>query len=845
MKNHFITALLSISTFCLLGQWDPDAGLLSPLSEGATITATSSAQDNPPTLAIDGINTVNTGWVSGWTFPNGFVGRPDQNAFLNGTDLGTVTTSSSNDVSVATDGNFGTSIEINAPDGERYFQFNFDVPTLVSNVSLNAAIGSGSIAITAILENDSEVNIANYSSAENYSFKRYAQEHTVKAIKVSAPANFSILDVSAIAGQPEQYLTLDLGAIHTVGMIDLSLSSSDESASYVFLDLSEDNSNWVTVKEVDPAVFPTLGHTVYPPVEARYVRVRIGDVNGDYKTNSVREIVVYEHGRFGPMPEQEPATHTLDEMLGVNGIWGWATGKYTNDHSANEGINKYKEFCTHGRNYHDLDWDISDPDITPNFDGMPGSLAQTWLDWDREYGAWKDAGMPTQATIQFRSEVYPANVWNTPYQSAYNYGYAFARHFGPTHGTGNVTAMEVGNEPWHYEADFYTDVLAGMSEGAKAADPEMEVYSCALQAYDPSAEDPGALFHNYMGARMLESHAPYLDGLNVHHYTFWNDETGLRTFTFPENRASELLSILNEIRWRDHNMPGSKIYVSEWGWDSDGAGQSCTHAECVNERAQALYAVRGALLFNRLRVDRATWYFYANSDEGSSLFTRSGLTGTSSVGFAPKKSFVAFQALHRNIGGKRFLSALKEDDDGWVYLLGDENGTPTHLAAWLPVDESDARSNSVKVNVRYSPVSAVKIEGLNADGTQVGLPAYDQGNGDMTIDISTVPVIIELGDALTGTNDVANFEPTLNVFPNPVKDELHLALDSKFNGNAQIKIYDIHGIELYNTAKVVHMGKKNITIPVSDYSPGMYTCEIVSNRNNNSFRSVSKFIISE
>ena len=39
-----------------------------------------------------------------------------------------------------------------------------------------------------------------------------------------------------------------------------------------------------------------------------------------------------------------------------------------------------------------MSWDVSDPDITPDFDGMPGSLAQWWLDWDREYEVWDAAG---------------------------------------------------------------------------------------------------------------------------------------------------------------------------------------------------------------------------------------------------------------------------------------------------------------------------------------------------------------------------------------------------------------------------------------------------------------------
>jgi hypothetical protein len=119
-----------------------------------------------------------------------------------------------------------------------------------------------------------------------------------------------------------------------------------------------------------------------------------------------------------------------------------------------------------------------------------------------------------------------------------------------------------------------------MAEGVKAADSTMQVYPCALQAIDSSAEL--GIYKNYAGFRLLDTIAPYIDGLNVHYYSYYNDSVGTRRATYPENYVSYMRAILNDLRFRDANFPGKTMFVSEWGWDSVGAGESCTHNECVS-----------------------------------------------------------------------------------------------------------------------------------------------------------------------------------------------------------------------------------------------------------------------
>ena len=54
-------------------------------------------------------------------------------------------------------------------------------------------------------------------------------------------------------------------------------------------------------------------------------------------------------------------------------------------------------------------------------------------------------------------------------------------------------------------------------------------------------------------------------------------------------------------------------YLSEFGWDSSGGGESCAAPECVSELGQSLYALRASFIVARWGVVRASWFFYGNS----------------------------------------------------------------------------------------------------------------------------------------------------------------------------------------------------------------------------------------
>lgn len=133
----------------------------------------------------------------------------------------------------------------------------------------------------------------------------------------------------------------------------------------------------------------------------------------------------------------------------------------------------------------------------------------------------------------------------------------------------------------------------------------------------------------------------------------------------------------------DGHLP---VYVSEFGWDGAGGGATCVgHGpECVSERAQAVYAVRGALLCARLGAYRASWFFFADlGSDKSGVFARSGLTTSVETGSVPKQSYRAMAGLVRVLGSSHFLGAVQEDDQlGWVHTYVGF-GVALTLLAWV------------------------------------------------------------------------------------------------------------------------------------------------------------------
>lgn len=756
MKHFFIFIIFLFSTR-LTAQWNPNAGVISAHTEGATVSVSS---NNANTNNILDLND-NTAWQSGAPLPGGYISRPDLNIFLGRGSVICSGSGSSVNYTNVTDANTNTQTPIPAVNNSSFLQMTVENPSTLVCLNTKLTMLSGvTVAIHAFTSPTDSVQIGTFTNANNYATLRFnfPQNQVITHIKMrSTGGSFGVFEAACLAAPPKEFVIVNFGSVKSVGYIETRMWTGSNAATSTALYYSVDSINWIFIKTLNPNALQRVCVTLPSVVQAKYIKLEHTLNTNDYTKVYVWEIAAWgENGWMGTKPAPVQSPQTLGNMLGVNGIWGWGTNAYSSATDNGTGPWLFNKVATQGRNYHNLGWDVTDPDNTPNYATMAaggGTQAQNWLNWNTEYVGWKNAGLNTGVSIQFTADDFPPSVWNTPYQSAYNYGAAFAQHFGPIIGNNNVKTLEVGNEPWDYDSIFYRNVLRGMAQGAKTANPNIEVFPCALQSAFPQAENSG--YKNFTGARITAQEAPFLDGLNSHLYCFKNDDNGVRRSIHPEAPYSSFWTVLADIRFRNTNMPNKKIYVTEYGWDSDGGGDGCTHSECVTEKAQAVYGVRGAMLLARLGIDRFHWYFYDNTSTGT-LFARSGMFSTSKQ---KKRSYTAFQALKTLLGDRYFLGIEREDTAAYIYKFGDADGTVSHYVAWRP-DVADSNTTTyVQFSAPAAPFRAWAVGGQSSYGELLAIPTYTAGNIALTL--TTTPTVIKInqGGGTVPCNLTADFTP--------------------------------------------------------------------------------------
>eukprot|EP01035_Chromulina_nebulosa_P035832 gene35832-48184_t len=198
------------------------------------------------------------------------------------------------------------------------------------------------------------------------------------------------------------------------------------------------------------------------------------------------------------------------------------------------------------------------------------------------------------------------------------------------------------------------------------------------------------------------------------------------------------------------------IFLTEWGWDSDGGGEDCfppsgivgsSDPICVSEAAQAMYAVRGALLLARKGFSRLTWFFYGNGvatkkswEQTRALFSRSGLVSSSSAGFKNKAAFYALKDFVSSLGNAYFKDVIQENREAYIYILGNKSHGNSHIVAWRPIDAE----TTTEVNISFPFNFAPSLAWFLGYTTFKAAPLPRVSAGQWFMSISAYPTVVEL-----------------------------------------------------------------------------------------------------
>ncbi|MEO1712730.1 MAG: discoidin domain-containing protein, partial [Bacteroidota bacterium] len=482
--------------------WDSLAGVIPSYVDSAILTASSTFDQ---TLEDARDKDENTQWLSESPFPNNYYTRADQNNFHNLAGSNGSTSSASNLVAV-TDLNGGSSADISVLGGGAWVALDFSQGETVEFINIKAR-ADADLKIYGWQSSSDSTLLGTYSTSNNYSFQKYNMpSDSVWRISVVSTQGFDLFELAGITQNPKEWVDVDFGSAKEIGTIVTRHRSSGDHVEAIALYTSTDGQNWTHLEDLIPDALGVVSTRVDPTITAQYVRVEYTMTLQDYKKASLWEIDIYdEHGKFGQAPVAAASTVSVRELLGINTIWGWGHNQYSDLLGDGEGASLHQSHSSYARYYHNMDWDVSDPDTIVDYQAMEngqGTQALWWLDWNREYEPVIDTGLTLFNSIQF-DKIDPS-AWDSPYQSAYDYGYNYAAYFGSQQGNGFVNAIEIGNEPWDYEPALYRDILQGMAEGIRAADSTMQILPCALQATDPSSDLEEDNI-NYLGNKVLET----------------------------------------------------------------------------------------------------------------------------------------------------------------------------------------------------------------------------------------------------------------------------------------------------------------------------------------------------
>lgn len=730
MKYKVISLAISIS--CALvsanAQYNPHAGRIVSYTEHSAVTATSGLN---PLLAID--NDTRTFWESAATIPEGYISRPDLNVMLK---------TFSGITNNAFDGNLNTAQRFEKADRHGLYTFahTFDKTTAVRHIVLKAQVSS--MLTVFLIRNGIKTVVLTYQPGENYSLKSHLPDPSqfYDAVAVQCDSPFDVFELAVMTEEPFEGIVFDFGKVVPIGQIYSRHMSSDHVYRSI-IEFSADGFSWTKVAELHPQAIAFVPMILDREYEARFMRLLHFLKPVDYAKAVVWEVKVYDrNGPFGKPADFTINPANISDRLGINGIWGWGYNTYSDNLPEGAGPEFFAQVASSGRNYHEMLWDVTSPAETPDYAAMAsgkGTKPYWWLNWDREYGTWRNTGFKVTATIMFTSKTVPEHLWPDPIEHARKYGYAFAKHFGPGKGNALVGMVEAGNEPWDYSKGFYPKVLQGMASGFKDADPQLRVIPAAFQATFMRYE--GHDDNHYIADNIPKEAIPFLDGLNGHFYSHTFDHEGKGITVNPEDPRSGLHGIRNLLRWRDANMPGKPVYITEYGFDSEGGEEECDFAGCISEEKQAAWGLRALMILLRQGAESAYWYFFANEFTAAVLHSRSGLTASADKKFSPKASFHAFRKFNAILGKTRLMKVLAESDQLYAYYFEDVGGN-AFVVVWAPHGDDPDKGLSVSMKLPGNPESYCYLDGH--EKTEWNALKMNQDRN--TYNIKGYPMIIRL-----------------------------------------------------------------------------------------------------
>lgn len=237
------------------------------------------------------------------------------------------------------------------------------------------------------------------------------------------------------------------------------------------------------------------------------------------------------------------------------------------------------------------------------------------------------------------------------------------------------------------------------------------------------------------------------DVINVHDYAWLNacGPCGGPAKSPEQHQFREKLTPF--VQYRDQNLPGVEVWISEFGWDTNQASSLAAPAigSFDVQEVQGQWIVRSYLAFAAAGVDRAMQFMLRDVDPNDATqFSTCGLVAQKDD-WTPKKSWYYVYTLKNTLTNMKFVGEQTSSDPNiLIYKFKDVNSTNGAYVVWAKTRQ-DYKVNNFAIPLSGSPTSATKITLATGDIDGV-TSALSISGGSVSVNVSEQPIFIKVNN---------------------------------------------------------------------------------------------------
>jgi len=201
--------------------------------------------------------------------------------------------------------------------------------------------------------------------------------------------------------------------------------------------------------------------------------------------------------------------------------------------------------------------------------------------------------------------------------------------------------------------------IVGNTIGVKNADPTMKVVMGGLAGLDSTPFDYIQAMVLWAQYHRKDQRFP-ADVINLHHYSNNAPASGGNPTSGISPEDDNLKAkLLTWNTWRNTWMPDRELWLSEFGYDTNGASPQKAPAigTASGEIVQAQWIIRSYLAIAAAGFERAQQFMFRDvTDNSPYTYATSGFTSSKDSGWKPKPSWYYVYTMKNRLGEMSFVS---------------------------------------------------------------------------------------------------------------------------------------------------------------------------------------------